>query len=95
MNLPLSGYSLLCTDHSNNVKKGRACIYFKGTLALKMIPIPHLNESFVCEVTIGAIGTVYRSASQNSDESEFFLSNIEFLRLDIPNCNPYLTFFGD
>ena len=49
----------------------------------------------VCEVTIGAIGTVYRSASQNSDESEFFLSNIEFLRLDIPNCNPYLTFFGD
>ena len=60
-----------------------------------MISIPYLNESLLCEVTIGSkkciIGTVYRSPSQNSDEFESFLSNFEFLLQDISNCNPYLT----
>ena len=60
-----------------------------------MISIPYLNESLLCEVTIGSkkciIGTVYRSPSQNSDEFESFLSNFEFLLQDISNRNPYLT----
>ena len=76
-------------------KRGGICIYYKETLTLKMILIPYLNESFLCEGTIGSkkcvIGTVYRSSSQNSDKFESFLSNFEFLLQDISNRNPYLT----
>ena len=93
--LNLNGYSLLRADHPSNAKRGGVCIYYKETLALKMISKPYLNKSLLCEVTIGSrkciIGTVYRSPSQNSDEFESFLSNFEFLLQDISNCNPYLT----
>ena len=39
-------------DHPGNAKRGGVCIYYKETLALKVISIPYLNESLVCEVTI-------------------------------------------
>ena len=81
--LNLNCYSLLWGDHLSNAKRGRVCIYYKDTLALKVISTPYLNESLLCEVTIGSkkciIGPVYRSPSQNSDEFESFLSNFEFL----------------
>ena len=32
-------------DRWKNIKKGVVCNYYKGTLAVKMISIPHLNES--------------------------------------------------
>ena len=43
--LILNGYSLLWVEHPNNVKTGEFCIYYKETLALKLIPTPYLNES--------------------------------------------------
>ena len=93
--LNLNGYSLLRADHSSIAKRGGVCIYYKENLPLKLIPTPYLNESLLCEVTIGSkkciIGTVYRSPSQNSDEFESFLLNFEFLLQDISNRNPYLT----
>ena len=49
--LNLNGYRLLRADHPSNAKRGGVCIYYKETLALKMILIPYLNES-LCEVTI-------------------------------------------
>ena len=87
--LNLNGYSLLRADHPSNAKRGGDCIYYKETSTLKVISTPYLNESLLCEVTIGSkkciIGTVYRSPSQNSDEFESFLSNFEFLLQDIFN----------
>ena len=60
-----------------------------------MIPIPNFNESLFSEVTIGSkkciIGTVYRSASQTSDEFESFLSNFEFQCSGCFNRDTYLT----
>ena len=86
---------MLQADDLSNVKRGGVCIYYKETLALKVISTPYLNESLLCEVTTGSrkciIGTVYRSPSQNSDEFESFLLNFEFLLQDISNRNPYLT----
>ena len=85
--LNLTGCSLLRADHSSNSKKGGVCIYYKETLALKMISIPYLNESLLCEVTTGSkkciIGTVYRSPSQNPDEFESFLSNFRIFSIAI------------
>ena len=38
-----------------NGKRRGICIYYKETLTLKMISIPYLNESFLCEVTISSM----------------------------------------
>ena len=81
-------------------KREGDCIYYKETLALKMISIPYVNENLFCEVTLGSkkciVGVVYISPSYNSDEFESFLSNFEFLFQDIFNRNPYLALFlGD
>ena len=88
--LNLNGYSLLQADHP---KSRGVCIYYKETLALKVLLTPYLNESLLCEVTVGSrkciIGALYRSPSQNSDQFESFLLNFEFLLQDISNCNPY------
>ena len=93
--LNLNGYNLLRANHPSNAKRGGVCIYYKETLALKMISTLYLSESLLCEVTIGSkngiIGSVYRSPNQNSDELESFVSNFEFLLQDISNHNPYLT----
>ena len=82
-------------DHPSNAKREGVCIYYKETLTPKMMSIPYLNESLLCDVTIRSkmciIGTVYRSLRQNSDEFESLLSNFEFLSQDISNHNPYLT----
>ena len=75
--------SLLRADHPSNAKRGGVCIYYQEPLALKVTPIPHLNEILLCEVTVESkkciIGNFYISLSQNSDEFEYFLSNFEFL----------------
>ena len=93
--LNLNGYSLLRADHPSNANRGGVCIYYKETLALKVISILYLNESLLFEVKVGSkkciIGTVYRSPSQYSDEFESFLSNFDFLLQDISIRNPYLT----
>ena len=85
---------MLRADHPSNAKRGRVCIYYKETLALKVISTPYFNESLLCEVTIGSrkciIETVYRSPSQNSDEFESFLLNFKFLLQDISSRNHYL-----
>ena len=50
-------------------KEGKVFIYYKETLELKMILVSDINESLLCEVTIGSkkciTGTVYKSPSQN------------------------------
>ena len=73
---------MLRAEHPSNTKRGGVCIYYKETLALKVISTPYLNESLLCQVTIGSkciIGTVYRSPSQNFDEFESSLLNFELL----------------
>ena len=81
--LNLNGYSLLRADNPSNEKMEGVCIYNKETLAVKVISMPYLSESILCEVTIGSkkciIGPVCRSPSQDFDELESFLSNFEFL----------------
>ena len=58
---------MLWADHPSNAKREGVCIYYKETSALKVILIPYLNESLLCEVATGSkkciIGTVYRSPS--------------------------------
>ena len=64
--LNLNGYSLLEVDYPSNAKRGGICIYYKETLALKMISILFLNESLLCQVTIGSKKCIYTNCLQIS-----------------------------
>ena len=43
---------MLQADQPSNAKRGGVCIYYKE--ALRMILILYLNESLLCEFTIGS-----------------------------------------
>ena len=82
-NIELNGYNLIRADHPSNTKRGGVCIFYKETLALRIVNSLNFNECIVCEVSIqnskGYIVVIYRSASQNTIEFESFLSNCEKL----------------
>ena len=62
-NLRINGYELIRADHPSNAKKGGVCIYYKESLAVKMINISYLQEFLLREVIIdnikGYIALVY------------------------------------
>ena len=74
--ISIKGYSLVRADHSSNTKRGRICIYYKESLGVRIIDIPNLTESILCQITInnktGDVLVVYRSPSQSSDDFEKF-----------------------
>lgn len=45
--LDLEGYKVVHADHSNNIKRGRACIYYKKSLAVRVINFPYLQEALL------------------------------------------------
>ena len=77
----LDGYKLIRSDHPSNTKRGGVCIYYKESLAVRLVGIISLPECLVCEVTVqnikGYIVVMYRSPSQSSIESESSLSGFE------------------
>ena len=79
--LMLDGYKLIRSDHPSNTKRGGVCIYYKESLAVRLVGIISLPECLVCEVTVqnikGYIVVMYRSPSQSSIEFESFLSGFE------------------
>ena len=68
--IAIEGYNIICADHPSNLKKGGVCIYYKESLAVKLIDVTFLNKCILCEVTFdklkGYITVLYRSPSQNS-----------------------------
>ena len=50
--LMLDGYNLIWSDHPSNTKRGGVCIYYKESLAVRLVDITSLLECLVCEVTI-------------------------------------------
>ena len=48
---PIQGYSLVRADHQVT-KRGGACISYKESLGVRIIDIPNLTESVLCQVTI-------------------------------------------
>ena len=49
--LAFPGYNLIRADNTNNI---RVCIYYQGTLPLKIINVNILNECLVCELSFGS-----------------------------------------
>ena len=75
--ISIKGYNLVKADHRSNTKRGGVCIYYKESLGVRIIDIPNLTESILCQVTInnktGYVLVVHRSPSQSPDDFENFL----------------------
>ena len=51
-NLSIQHYSLNQTDHSDDVKRGGVCQYFKENVTLKVIDNSFIAQCIVCEITL-------------------------------------------
>ena len=51
-NIQLDGYNLLRADHPSNSKQGSVCIFYKETLAVRIVKSLSFNECIICEVSI-------------------------------------------
>ena len=94
-NLEIAGYTLIRADHPSNTKRGGVCIYYKHSLAFKLLGICYLEECIDFEISFGGklcnFISLYRSPSQSLDIFEKFTDNFK-LNLDkVTNQNPYLT----
>ena len=93
-NLQIPGYSSVSADHPSNTKRGGVLLYYKSFLPTKLIDVNYLNECISFELRIGGkvckLLTLYRSPSQNRDEFETFLENLELNFDHMADKNPYL-----
>ena len=93
-NIKIAGYNSIRADHPPNTKRGGVCIYYKHSLAFKLLNIHYLKECMNFEISYGGkicnFISLHRSASQSSDTFEDFADNVE-LNLDkIANKSPCL-----
>ena len=88
-------YNLVRADHPDNTKRGRVCIYYKESLPVRVKNLPYFKEALLLEISFNKktviVSVVYRSPSQNSNQSELFLSKLETLLSDINKRKPSLS----
>ena len=93
--IEIEGYNLVRADHPNNIKRGGVCIYYKESLPVRIISLPFLNEALLLEMRCNnkkiIVSVIYRSPSQNNNESQLFLTNLERLFSDINKRKPSLS----
>ena len=94
-NLAITGYNLLRADHASNSKRGGVCVYYKSSLALRLIDVHYLQEYLIFEILISGKScnfvSLCRSPIQSSDSSEEFADNLQLSLDKISNQNPSLT----
>ena len=49
--LEIDRYILVRADHSNNIKRGGVCIYYKESFPVQVISLPYLKEALLLEIT--------------------------------------------
>ena len=96
-NLMLDCYNLIRSDHPGSTKRGAVCIYYKESLAERLVDITFLPECLVCKVTIQNkkryVAVMYRSPSQSSIEFESFLSCFEDMLSSVLLSKSHLLLF--
>ena len=92
-NLYIKDYSLVRADQPGNVKKGGVCVYSQESLSVRCLPNHYLKECFIFQVSInnkrGYVVSMYRSASQPSNDFNSFTTNLEKLVVNISSSNPH------
>ena len=51
--LAITGYNLRRADHASNSKRGGVCVYYKSSLALRLIDVHYLQECLIFKILIG------------------------------------------
>ena len=91
-NLQILGYSSIRADHPSNTKRGGVLVYYKRYLPLKLIDVKYIHECINFELKIGGkickFLSLYGSPSQNRDEFEKFLENLELSIDHMADENP-------
>ena len=88
-------------DHPSNSKTGGVCLYFRDGLPIKRRDdLELLQEMIVSEATISRkkifVINLYRSPSQNSEQFEMFINNLQRVLDNIRNERPHcILFTGD
>ena len=89
--LAITGYNLRRADHASNSKRGGVCVYYKSSLALRLIDVHYLQECLIFEILIGGKSctfiSLYRSPSQSSDFFEELADNLQLSLDKISNQN--------
>ena len=89
-----SGYNLVRSDHPLNSRREGVCIYYKNYLPLRIISVNYLSECMNFEIMIGNkicnFITLYRSPSQNQDDFQAFIDNLEMNLETLAQRNPFL-----
>ena len=95
--LEISGYKLVRSDHFLNSKRGVVCIYYKNYLPLRNISVYYLSEcinfKIMIENKICNFITLYRLPSQNQDDFQVFIDNLEMNLETLAQRNPFLMVF--
>ena len=84
----IQGYNLVRADHPDNSKRGGVCIYYKESLPVRVINWPYFKEALILEMSFNKkaiVSSIYRSPSQDSNQFELILSNLEKLILSEPD----------
>ena len=92
--MDIPDYRLVRSDTSDD-KRGGVCVYFKSSLPIPILSISMLHECINLEITVDGklcnLICLYRSPSQNMEENEAFVKNLELHLEFIFNKNLYLT----
>lgn len=66
-NLEIAGYNLIRTGGASNSKRGAFCVFYKRSLALRLVNVHYLKECSIFEILIGTklcyFISLYRSLS--------------------------------
>ena len=66
--LEIDGYNLVSADHSKNIRRGGLGIYYKESLPVRVVSLPHFKEALLLEMTDNnkkiILPVIYRSPSQ-------------------------------
>ena len=93
--IKIKGYKPIRADHPDNIKRGGVCIYYNESLPVRDIKLSYFKETLLLEMDYNnkkvIVSVIYRSPSQNNDEFNLLLSNLERLLCDINKRKPYLS----
>ena len=82
------------SDHPFNSRRDGACIYYKQSLASKILDIQYLQECIVFQVLIGNklcnFISLYQSPSQTTDIFDQFVDNLGLTLDKLASHSPFL-----